>query len=548
MISNSKLNVMRQGLKINQLVPIGFGIVIIITTVTSLLSKSTTDSLIESIKEVSHAYEVQANIQEIEKHLLGVESRNRGYMFSGRRDFLERAELAEEELRKSVADINILITNPEQKRRMTEIQPLIQEKINIALNIRRLKEANREQEMRELFLSSENTQVTDELAKRFAEISDVEGQILQDRTRRAEESQAFLNYINWGSILIVIMVAIIVSIVMTNILRQALEKAVNAAEQVSLGDLTTKLDDTNDDDIGKLFIALKKMVQNLNSLIRQVQHSGIQVTTSSTQIAASGKQLEATMTEQVASTNEVVATTREIAATTNELVKTMLVVVEMIEVGNKAADGGKKDLARMETTMRQLAAATDSISTKLGIISEKANNINGVVATITKVADQTNLLSLNAAIEAEKAGEYGLGFAVVAREIRRLADQAAIATLDIEQMVKEMQGAVSTGVMEMDKFSREVEQGVGDVQKTSDQLTVIIEQVQALGPQFTFVNQGMEAQAQGTQQISEAMRQLSESSAQTASALRETNSAIEQLNEAAQNLRREVAGFKVQEA
>lgn len=97
----------------------------------------------------------------------------------------------------------------------------------------------------------------------------------------------------------------------------------------------------------------------------------------------------------------------------------------------------------METTMRQLADSTGSISARLGLISEKANNINGTITTITKVADQTNLLSLNAAIEAEKAGEYGLGFAVVAREIRRLADQTAVATLDIESMVRDMQSSVS---------------------------------------------------------------------------------------------------------
>jgi methyl-accepting chemotaxis protein WspA len=80
--------------------------------------------------------------------------------------------------------------------------------------------------------------------------------------------------------------------------------------------------------------------------------------------------------------------------------------------------------------MNKLADSTSAISGKLGVISDKANNINSIITTITKVADQTNLLSLNAAIEAEKAGEYGLGFAVVAREIRRLADQTAVATLD----------------------------------------------------------------------------------------------------------------------
>ncbi|MCA1993616.1 MAG: methyl-accepting chemotaxis protein, partial [Coleofasciculus sp. S288] len=167
------------------------------------------------------------------------------------------------------------------------------------------------------------------------------------------------------------------------------------------------------------------------------------------------------------------------------------------------------------------------------------------VTTITKVADQTNLLSLNAAIEAEKAGEYGLGFAVVAREIRRLADQTAVATLDIENMVREMQSAVSTGVMEMDKFTKEVGQSVEDVRDISVQLGSIIEQVQALSPRFEAVNQGMETQSQGAQQINEAMVQLSEASSQTATALREINSAIEQLNDAAHGLRHEISRFKV---
>src|SRR6185295_13744886 len=110
------------------------------------------------------------------------------------------------------------------------------------------------------------------------------------------------------------------------------------------------------------------------------------------------------------------------------------------------AGSGQAGLSRMEETMRQVMEAAASINTKLGVLNEKAGNINQVVVTITKVADQTNLLSLNAAIEAEKAGEYGRGFAVVATEIRRLADQTAVATYDIEQMVGDIQAAVSDGV------------------------------------------------------------------------------------------------------
>ncbi|WP_448267865.1 HAMP domain-containing methyl-accepting chemotaxis protein [Nostoc sp. DSM 114159] len=323
---------------------------------------------------------------------------------------------------------------------------------------------------------------------------------------------------------------------------------IRVAEQISLGNLTTKIatDSNSKDEMNRLLTAFQTMTQNLNTLIRQVQHSGIQVTSSATQIAASGKQLEGTLVEQVASTNEVAAATKQISATSRELVSAMEQVATISQITTTAANDSQKDIVRMETTMRQLAEATNAIAARLGVISQKANSINTIVVTITKVADQTNLLSLNAAIEAEKAGEYGLGFAVVAREIRRLADQTAVATLDIEQMVKQMQSSVSTGVMEMDKFAAEVGRNIEDVASISTQVGQIIQQVQDLNPRFEFVNQGMETQSVGAQQISETMVQLSSTSVQSTDSLREINHAIAQLNQVAQGLRQEIARFQVE--
>jgi methyl-accepting chemotaxis protein WspA len=192
--------------------------------------------------------------------------------------------------------------------------------------------------------------------------------------------------------------------------------------------------------------------------------------------------------------------------------------------------------------------AASSINAKLGVLNEKAGNINQVVTTITKVADQTNLLSLNAAIEAEKAGEYGRGFAVVASEIRRLADQTAVATYDIEQMVKEIESAVSAGVMGMDKFSEEVRRGMQEVQQVSGQLAQIIHQVQALVPRFESVNEGMQAQSTGAEQISEALLQLTEAVQQTVESLRQSTAAIDDLNQVSGNLRSSVSRFKLDAA
>jgi methyl-accepting chemotaxis protein WspA len=223
-------------------------------------------------------------------------------------------------------------------------------------------------------------------------------------------------------------------------------------------------------------------------------------------------------------------------------------VSEVAEETATLAGGGQEGLLRMGETMHKVMEAVGSINAKLAVLSEKAGNINQVVTTITKVADQTNLLSLNAAIEAEKAGEFGRGFGVVATEIRRLADQTAVATYDIEQMVKEIQSAVSAGVMGMDKFSEEVRRGMQEVQQVGTQLSQIIAQVQALAPRFVAVSEGVQAQATGAEQISQALTQLSEAAQQTVDSLRQSGQAIDGLHLAAGGLRSGVSRFKLAEA
>ncbi|MEB3266107.1 MAG: methyl-accepting chemotaxis protein [Cyanobacteriota bacterium] len=323
-------------------------------------------------------------------------------------------------------------------------------------------------------------------------------------------------------------------------------EVVTVAENVAAGDLSRNIP-TSDagDELGKLQNSIHVMVSNLASLVKQIQASGVQITTSTTQIAASGKQLEATVAEQLASTNEVTATARQIAATSRSVVQAVEQVQGQAVETTESASRSQQDLNQMETVMRDLASATTAITSKLDVMHAKASNINTVVTTITKVADQTNLLSLNAAIEAEKAGEYGTGFAVVAREIRRLADQTAVATLEIEQMVKDMQGAVSTGVMEMEQFSKTVGHAVDDVVRIGDQVEGVIEQVKSLTPSFEMVGRSIEEQSQGAQQISEAMQQLSEGSRQTSDALRDANQAVEVLDDCTRNLRTEIARFHV---
>lgn len=313
------------------------------------------------------------------------------------------------------------------------------------------------------------------------------------------------------------------------------------------GDLTRRLP-VSRDEVGLIAQEVNGLMEKLVGLVRRVQESGIQVTSSSTDLAASSKELEATLSEQVASTNEVGASAKQISATAQMLVKTMADVALLSHDAAESAGQGQTGLTRMSATMEKMEAASTTIAQKLAAINAKVANITSVVTTINKVADQTNLLSLNAAIEAAKAGEFGQGFAVVAREIRRLADQTAVATLDIEQMVKEMQSSVSSGVMGMEKFAQEVQGAVREVNEISGQIAHIIEQVQGLGPRFESVNEGMESQSIGARQISEAMGQLSEATRATADSQREAAEAIQLLDQSARVLLREVSLFQINEA
>ncbi|SED03263.1 methyl-accepting chemotaxis protein WspA [Pseudomonas saponiphila] len=373
-----------------------------------------------------------------------------------------------------------------------------------------------------------------------------ENKVVADAASDAIDDAVATAKVSMGvSLLVAILAAGLCGLLLMRAIMAPMNRIVSILDVMRTGDLSGRLNLERKDEFGAVETGFNDMMTELTALVSQAQRSSVQVTTSVTEIAATSKQQQATATETAATTTEIGATSREIAATSRDLVRTMTEVSSAADQASVLAGSGQQGLARMEDTMHSVMGAADLVNAKLAILNEKAGNINQVVVTIVKVADQTNLLSLNAAIEAEKAGEYGRGFAVVATEVRRLADQTAVATYDIEQMVREIQSAVSAGVMGMDKFSEEVRRGMAEVQQVGEQLSQIIHQVQALAPRVLMVNEGMQAQATGAEQINHALVQLGDASSQTVESLRQASFAIDELSQVAVGLRSGVSRFKV---
>lgn len=586
----------------------GFAAIIALVVVLLWLTYGALQSLVDANRWDRHTAEVLLSVSELDNDVLETRAKLRNYWLFDTPANLQAVHQAWPDLEASLrVPLQLTADNPVQQQRFARLQASLaewrQNAFDPLIKLRETTSLSPAQLANEPLLGTMSAQV-DGLRQQIQAIGDEERQLA---TQRAGHTDVVRSQLTWtllaGGTLCVLLAALIAWVLSRTLLRsingltdtvarisageagarvqvrgrdelgkvgvafnqmaqqiqddhareQALMQRLRAdvddllgvVNKAAAGDLTGRTAVDGDDAIGQLARGLGKMIEDLRGMITKVQRAGIQVTSSTTEIAASSRQQEATSIEQAQTSVEVLSTTREIAANANALLKTMEEAVQVADETTHGAVQARTSLASMDGTMQRMVAATDSINAKLAALSEKSSHINKVLTTITKVADQTNLLSLNAAIEAEKAGEAGRGFSVVATEIRRLSDQTTAATDDIEQMLKDMNSAVSASVMGMDKFSEEIRRSVQEVGSVSDQLAGVIEDVQKLPARFDIVLEGMQSQAVGAVQIAETITQLNDSTQQTTEALKATSEAVQYLQQAAQDLQSSVATFAV---
>jgi methyl-accepting chemotaxis protein WspA len=591
-------------LSIKKKLATGFGAIIAIIVILLALAYTNFTKLSTASGWDLHTMQVLLEANQIETAMVQIQSSTRGYLLTSDASAVQRISNEEAILRRHLAEITRLTAdNPAQQARLQKLTPFVNHWLDQVINPQLEKRGTSTPAASADEVQAGGRTIAEARAM-IKDITDEESRLLVERTKTSSslsESMMMLLVLGGGvcTVLALIIGAVLLQalggpigrlaavveriahgeqgarvevtsrdelgqmsvafnqmaqsiqdshakeLAATNLLKSKVDSLLGVVSRAADGDLTSRIEVQGSDAIGQLAEGLERMFDNLRSLLNNVQKAGIQVTTSATEIAASAKQQEATGVEQAQTSVEILSTTKEISANIAELVKTMEEATSVADYTTHATADAQGNLTRMDGTMQTMVTATDSINAKLAALSEKASNINSVLITITKVADQTNILSLNAAIEAEKAGEAGRGFSVVATEIRRLADQTSVSTWDIEQMLKEMQSAVSASVMGMDKFSEEIRRSVGEVRQVTNQLSGVMDQVQKLAPQFDQVLQGMQSQAVGAAQITETMMQLNDATQQTVESLKSTSEAVHQLQYAAGGLQTSVATFSV---
>jgi methyl-accepting chemotaxis protein len=311
------------------------------------------------------------------------------------------------------------------------------------------------------------------------------------------------------------------------------------------GDLTKSLEVTSNDEIGELAKWFNVFVAKLHSIIHKVSNSTNQLASAAEQLSASSAQISSGAEKQTSQTEHIATSMEEMSATIIDIAKNANEAAEAAKGADEKANKGGEIVKNTVEGMNRIAEAVKESAHTMQALKSSSEQIGEIIGVIDDIADQTNLLALNAAIEAARAGEQGRGFAVVADEVRKLAERTTKATKEIAEMIKSIQSDTSGAVSSMEAGSKEVEKGVALANEAGEALKQIVEEVLKVTDMVQQIATSTEEQSAATEEVSSNIESVSTVAKETSSGMEQSTNAIQELSQLATGLKNIVGQFKL---
>lgn len=375
--------------------------------------------------------------------------------------------------------------------------------------------------------------------------------------------------------ILAIIAAVMTSLIFARVLTAPITRVNAATKRLASGDLTIEsLDVRTNDEVGALTTSFNQMVENLRGLVQTVSESSEHVASSSEQLMASSDQTSKATEQITSSIQEVASGSRmqedyiddnkraleEMSAGVTRVAEATHAVAEQSDHATQIVHDGQHAIDQVITQMKQISTSTNDTAQRIHSLNARSTAIADIVSVITDISDQTNLLALNAAIEAARAGEHGKGFAVVADEVRHLAEQSKQSADDIAKLISEIQTDTKQAVVAMTRGSEDVSAGMNAVSEAGTGFTKINEAIVDISGQIMDITAVAQQMSASSTQIVNAMQQIATLSQQASgnsesvaaaseeqlASMQEVTAAAESLSERAEALLEEIRFFKIQ--
>ncbi|MGE4319031.1 MAG: methyl-accepting chemotaxis protein [Deferribacterales bacterium] len=345
-------------------------------------------------------------------------------------------------------------------------------------------------------------------------------------------------------LMVTIGIMIVLYLINTRYIFKRLEKVGNALNQIAAGDFTVRMDVKSDDEVDELVKSTNKMASDVSEALSVVADSVASLASTSAELSSNAETIASGAIEQSEMAASTASAVEEVNSTVIEVAQNAANVSNSAEEASSSVSAGHSLVEETRNMMEKIASTVSDSAATVRKLGESSEQIGQIIQVIDDIADQTNLLALNAAIEAARAGEHGRGFAVVADEVRKLAEKTVKATQEIAEMIQGIQADTGGAVAGMFEGVQQVEEGQKKAEEAKEALDIIQTNVKSVSNEVDMIARATDEQASATEMMAQSIENISRITGENSLASKETAMAVEQLSHLAADLQSLVSRFK----
>ncbi|HEX3717125.1 MAG TPA: CHASE3 domain-containing protein [Verrucomicrobiae bacterium] len=569
----------------------GFGLALAILAIIGVVAYQSIAKLTDTADWVAHSHQVMETLESVLSTMNDAETGQRGYLLTGEDDYLAPYTAAQRAIDGQVKTLRELTQdNPSQQRRLDVLEPLISGKdgkfaeLLETIDLRKDKTKGFEAALA-VIRTNKGKNTMDDIRKVIDEMKNEETTLLKKRSDEATATARNASLTIIAGTLVALVVMALAGFVITRNIANPLREITATADRMASGDLSVAVTtDHREDEVGVLARtfsrmasslremaevagkiaggdlrttvkpqssndllgnAFARMTENLREQTRQLVEGANVLGSSASEIVASTTQLASSASESAAAVSETTTTVEEVRQTAQAASQKAKAVADNAQKAAQISQSGRKSTDEVVAGTGRIRQQMEAIAASMVRLSEQSQTIGQIVATVEDLASQSNLLAVNAAIEAAKAGEHGKGFGVVAQEVKSLAEQSRQATNQVRTILSDIQKATGAAVLATEQGSKAVEAGAKQTEAAGESIQTLAGSVTEAAQAATQIAASSQQQLVGVDQVAGAMENIKQASTQNVASAKQLEVAARNLSELGQRLKQIIQHYKI---